>query len=136
MKCLKPPYPHMWHTATIIPILKPNKLPHKLDSYRPISLLSCQSKILEKMIVDRCGLSADATFFPTTKLPLNDYRTPPIRFCTSNISCRTPFLQKLMLPFWQLILKGHSIELDWMRYCINLTVRVSVPGFTTLLKLS
>jgi len=46
-------YPHMWRLATIIPIPKPNKPPHKLDSYRPISLLSCLSKTIEKMIARR-----------------------------------------------------------------------------------
>jgi len=42
-----------WKTAIIKPILKPNKDPNDLNSYRPISLTSTISKIVEKMIVVR-----------------------------------------------------------------------------------
>ena len=43
-------YPKNWKNATIIPILKPGK--DKLDpkSYRPISLTSCISKLLERIV--------------------------------------------------------------------------------------
>jgi Reverse transcriptase (RNA-dependent DNA polymerase) len=45
--------PQDWKEATIIPILKPNK--HLSDplSYRPISLTSCLSKIMERFINNR-----------------------------------------------------------------------------------
>lgn len=36
-----------------MPILKHNKDPKLLSSYRPISLLSCKDKIFEKIILDR-----------------------------------------------------------------------------------
>jgi endonuclease/exonuclease/phosphatase (EEP) superfamily protein YafD len=46
-------FPTAWKKANIIPILKPGKDPHNPASYRPISLLSSMSKILEKVILRR-----------------------------------------------------------------------------------
>ncbi|KAL1131190.1 hypothetical protein AAG570_010808 [Ranatra chinensis] len=40
-------------TAIIIPILKPNKIPHHIDSYRPITLLNTTLKIFEKLLNKR-----------------------------------------------------------------------------------
>ena len=46
-------FPPSWHTSTLIPILKPRKLPSDPSSYRPISLTSCASKLFERMINGR-----------------------------------------------------------------------------------
>ena len=46
-------YPTAWKEATIIPILKKGKDPKKKTSYRPISLLSCLGKTLERMVNKR-----------------------------------------------------------------------------------
>jgi len=46
-------YPHTWKSATIITIPKPNKPSSDINSYRPISLLSCLGKTLEKIIARR-----------------------------------------------------------------------------------
>lgn len=46
-------FPTAWKQAKIIPICKPNKPADSLDSYRPISLLSCMSKIFECAIKDK-----------------------------------------------------------------------------------
>ena len=45
--------PHQWKKATVIPIRKPNKPINSILGYRPISLLSCISKVLEKLIARR-----------------------------------------------------------------------------------
>jgi len=45
--------PTSWKTSIINPILKPNKDPNDINSYRPISLTSSISKTVEKMIVCR-----------------------------------------------------------------------------------
>ena len=46
-------FPTAWKEATIIPIVKKDKDPTKTASYRPISLLSCLGKTLERMINKR-----------------------------------------------------------------------------------
>ena len=43
-------YPDSWRSSTLIPILKPRKTPSDPSSYRPISLTSCASKIVERMV--------------------------------------------------------------------------------------
>ncbi|CAF2047983.1 unnamed protein product [Rotaria magnacalcarata] len=42
--------PSMWKKANIILLLKPNKDKHQPSTYRPISLLSCLGKLLERTI--------------------------------------------------------------------------------------
>lgn len=46
-------YPSDWKTSTIIMIPKPNKSPTFPDNHRPISLLSCLSKLLERLLLRR-----------------------------------------------------------------------------------
>ena len=48
-------YPDRWKTAIIVPVLKPGKDPQDSSNYRPISLTSCLSKLLEKMMWYLCG---------------------------------------------------------------------------------
>ena len=45
--------PQSWRNATIIPLLKTNKPPSDLASFRPISLTSCVAKLMERMLSDR-----------------------------------------------------------------------------------
>ena len=45
--------PKDWLKSILIPICKPNKEPNEITSYRPISLLSCTSKLMERMIASR-----------------------------------------------------------------------------------
>ena len=45
--------PSSWTNSLIIPIGKPGKDPTNPESYRPISLLSCLGKVMEKMINSR-----------------------------------------------------------------------------------
>ena len=46
-------FPDSWKEAIVIPILKPGKDSSKCSSYRPIALISCLSKIMEKIINKR-----------------------------------------------------------------------------------
>jgi hypothetical protein len=45
--------PRQWKTAQITMISKPNKPPQELKSYRPISLTSCLSKLMERCVLRR-----------------------------------------------------------------------------------
>lgn len=52
-------YPDSWKVAKISPILKKDKDHFNPKSYRPISLLSCLSKLLEKIICNRISFWLD-----------------------------------------------------------------------------
>ncbi|KAI5753900.1 hypothetical protein M8J77_004220 [Diaphorina citri] len=46
-------FPDCWKIALITPVLKPNKDKLSAQNYRPISLLSCTNKIMEKIVNKR-----------------------------------------------------------------------------------
>lgn len=46
-------FPEIWRRSVIVPICKPAKDPKDCKNYRPISLISCVSKTLEKMVNTR-----------------------------------------------------------------------------------
>ncbi|XP_055584695.1 uncharacterized protein LOC129737559 [Uranotaenia lowii] len=43
-------FPNCWKLGLVIPIVKPKQDPLLLDSYRPITLLACTGKIMERMV--------------------------------------------------------------------------------------
>ena len=45
--------PAIWKRSLVLPVLKPGKAATEGPSYRPISLLSCLSKVLEKIVSKR-----------------------------------------------------------------------------------
>ena len=45
--------PAAWKTALLLPLPKPGKPPTSVSSYRPISLLSCVGKLLERLVANR-----------------------------------------------------------------------------------
>lgn len=45
--------PRQWKIARVLPILKPGKFPLDINSYRPIALTSCMSKVMERMVLAR-----------------------------------------------------------------------------------
>ena len=54
---------HPWHTAKVIPVPKPNKPDYGVAAaYRPISLLECWGKLLEKIVASR--VLHDASLHP------------------------------------------------------------------------
>jgi ribonuclease HI len=52
-------FPVCWRETKIVPILKPGKNPNQANSYRPISLLSCMRKLMEKMLCTRLDYWAE-----------------------------------------------------------------------------
>jgi len=68
---------HPWHSATVVPILKPGKIDYRVaKAYRPISLLECCGKLLERIVLKRVLLDA-ARFhlFPPRQFGSRDYHT-------------------------------------------------------------
>lgn len=45
--------PNEWKTDCLIPVLKPNKVRNKAESYRPVALTSCMGKTFEQLIKQR-----------------------------------------------------------------------------------
>ncbi|GFY31990.1 RNA-directed DNA polymerase from mobile element jockey [Trichonephila clavipes] len=56
-------FPDSWKTAVVIPILKPDKNPDLAQNYRPISLLSCLSKVYEFVLMQRLNQHCAAVNF-------------------------------------------------------------------------
>lgn len=54
-------FPNCWKLAITVPIRKPGKPADDVASYRPISLLSCLSKILERVILKRINAHLEET---------------------------------------------------------------------------
>lgn len=53
-------HPHIWREATIVIIKKPNKPDHSIPkAYRPVSLLNCLGKVLEKIMATRLAYLAE-----------------------------------------------------------------------------
>ncbi|GFU59795.1 probable RNA-directed DNA polymerase from transposon X-element [Trichonephila clavipes] len=56
-------FPNAWKTAVVIPILKPEKDSALPSNYRPISLLSCLSKVYEFVLLQRLNQHCAAANF-------------------------------------------------------------------------
>jgi hypothetical protein len=82
---------HPWHSAKVVVIPKPNKLDYTLPkAYRPISLLECIAKLLEKIVA--CHLLSDVNSFsliPTNQFGSHDYSSAvdTILATTHNAKC-------------------------------------------------
>ena len=89
-------FPAMWKQANVIPVYKkgPKKSP---DNYRPVSLLSICSKVLEKVVCD----SLLTACLPV--LPASQHGFLPKRSCVTNLSC---FLEHC----WASIARGKQTD--------------------------
>ena len=66
---------HPWKHATIVPIPKPNKPDYSVPkAYRPVSLMECTGKLLEKVIAKR--ITNDISHYPDI-LPSNQFGSRP-----------------------------------------------------------
>ena len=72
---------HVWKHATIIPVAKPNKPDYSAPkAYRPVSLMECTGKLLEKVITRR--ITNDIALYPEI-LPNNQFGSRP-QHCTTD----------------------------------------------------
>lgn len=74
--------PDIWKTSTVIPILKPDKSPSSVSSYRPISLTCIASKIMERMVLRRLMPKV----MSSKRLHINHHGFLPRRGCDSVLS--------------------------------------------------
>ena len=51
--------PIEWKTGLVVPILKPGKPPESASSYRPVTLLACIGKVMERMVQKRLEYVAE-----------------------------------------------------------------------------
>ena len=61
-------YPIQWSQGLVIPILKQGKASHLKESYRPITLTNCLSKLLERMVTRRLQEYLESVNFYTCLL--------------------------------------------------------------------
>lgn len=90
-------FPHSWKMALVVPLLKKDKPPEEPASYRPISLLSCMSKLYEHAI--KHVIDADCTRLKVIPPDQNGFVLhrstihPLVKFTTDfslKINARTP----------------------------------------------
>ena len=60
MYLMRATYPHQWREGQVVPILKPSKVSTNINSYRPITLICCLSKLMEKMVNRRLQLHLES----------------------------------------------------------------------------
>ena len=66
---------HVWKHVTIVPVPKPNKPDYSAPkAYRPVSLMECPGKLLEKVITKR--ITDDISLYPDI-LPNNQFGSRP-----------------------------------------------------------
>ena len=66
---------HPWKHATVVPVPKPNKPDYSVPkAYRPVSLMECTGKLLEKVIAKR--ITNDIALYPAI-LPANQFGSRP-----------------------------------------------------------
>ncbi len=58
--------PQIWKRAVILPLKKAGRQPGAIVSYRPVSLLSCVAKTMERMIHNRLYYLAETSGFRTS----------------------------------------------------------------------
>ena len=86
--------PDSWSEATIIPILKPTKNSEYPASYRPISLTSTFTKLMQKMIKPRlCSFLEETIYYQTTNQDVGKVTHVMITW-----------------PDWKLTLRGHNVK--------------------------
>ena len=79
--------PPDWKTAHIILIHKPDKDPKEPSSYRPISLLSCIGKVMERIVKNRLNQHAEVNnLLPEYQAGLETNEVQRIMFRNSNIT--------------------------------------------------
>ena len=72
---------HVWKHATIVPVPKPNKPDYSVPkAYRPVSLMECTGKLLEKVITTR--ITNEISLYPDI-LPKNQFGSRP-QHCTTD----------------------------------------------------
>ena len=72
---------HVWKHATIVPVPKPNKPDYSAPkAYRPVSLMECTGKLLEKVVTSR--ITNDISLYPDI-LPNNQFGSRP-QHCTTD----------------------------------------------------
>ena len=80
-------FPQEWKHAKIIAILKPGKPANEPSSYRPISLLCCMFKLLERIILNRITPLVDQ------HIPLSQAGFRPNRSTTEQTLALTSFIE-------------------------------------------
>jgi len=92
---------HLWKAATVLPILKPNKPDYRLaKAYRPISLLECCGKLLEKIVAKR--VLEDTGHFQLL---------PPSQFGSRDYHCATDACLSLVYSTQSCVKTGHVAAL-------------------------
>lgn len=133
--CIKLQYfPTAWKAASVIPIRKPNKDPSNCASYRPISLLSSLSKILEQVLKTRLNRhTEDKEIIPADQHGFQSFKSTTtqllrvIRQLKQNLNSKTTTgmimfdIEKAFDRIWHYGLIYKMIQLEYPKYLVHIT---------------
>lgn len=114
--------PNAWKHAKVIMIHKPDKAPSKPDSYRPISLLSTISKLMEKIIARRLLMHCENNnILPQQQSGFRKHRSTSDHLFRLSQQIQTGFKkgQKTLACFLDVAKAFDSVWGDGLRYSLT-----------------
>lgn len=122
-------YPDCWKIAKVIPIPKPGKDKTSPSSYRPISLLPCLSKILEKLILTRLRPTLDLNV-PNEQFGFKSQHSTSAQLTRLTQHIRGNFNLKkstgmLLLDF------SKAFDVVWHEGLIHKLLKINTPTYIT-----
>ena len=133
-------FPSQWRESIIIPVLKPDKHPLSLDSYRPINLTNVPCKLLERMVSRRlCWILETRGLLAPCQGGFRQGRSTTDNLVYLESAIRTAFSrrQHLVAVFFDM---HKAYDTTWRRHILNTLydwgLRGSLPIFIQNFKVS
>ena len=125
-------FPAAWKHANIIPIKKPGKPSNAASSYRPISLLSSMSKILERVIHRRLQNHLNEHIIPTFQHGFSPGRSTTTQLINVTNQIKQGFQQRLSLSTGMILIDiEKAFDRVWHEALIFKLNKIRTPQYIT-----
>lgn len=132
--CIKLSYfPSSWKNASIIPIPKPNKDHSNPANYRPISLLSCLSKIFERIILIRLNKHIrENEIIPNTQFGFRAQHSTSHQLLRITNNIKSNYSNKKSTGMVLMDIEK-AFDSVWHKGLLFKLIKCNFPGYLTLL---